>query len=631
MIAPALASMAGFRLVAATVAVLLHLVATAHRPQRDLLGPGRGRWTRGQPEQHNLTLKALVDAAQQLQQKAPVKECFAVAKGGELLYDLDYRAQAGKPAPLIESDSAGKTITALLIGVLATKYNLSLDSTLESHGVRPQADWGPGNTYFPHVTIRHVLGQVAGSGKYPPGAEFTYDSDDYLQHLTALIAAVSKQTPKAFAKENFAVPIGIPELYANDSYTAINPADDNNITAGGSQFVNCVQMLRFGQLILNRGVWPNAVGAPHQLISAEYIEQMLTPQHPQAIQNYGLLTWLSTPGPSHSSSSKGGVTAATTSGTTAATVAAQGCCQPQWLCFGTNHKNGGGNISAADGGQWGALLPGETILSTAQLQAAGLPTPRPGLGLALGWLDKHMIVDPFSNTTIVVFGQTLGSTTLCGERYEKGRGWEAGADGAFSASLVWSCVYPLLPSESYSQSARGSLSGGESRSLLDSSTQVVGTRWNSHAPQRRRRMGRAAVAVSGRATSNSSSGGSCVCYCPPQQGFGGCAPAASAAQCSTETVRPRGVCPAIGMVMQCVSGTGGNTTQLGCEAGFDPAMGNCTAFGEQGCTNRGSISSVSSSRSPFDAMRCSCVPLAFEWCGFVDTPCPDYDPFFPLV
>ena len=36
--------------------------------------------------------------------------------------------------------------------------------------------------------------------------------------------------------------------------------------------------------------------------------------------------------------------------------------------------------------------------------------PRAGLGLALGWLDKHMLVDPFSNMTIVAFGQTSGAT-----------------------------------------------------------------------------------------------------------------------------------------------------------------------------------------------------------------------------
>ena len=56
-------------------------------------------------------------------------------------------------------------------------------------------------------------------------------------------------------------------------------------------------MLRFGQLIVNGGVWPDAEGRPQQLIDAGYIEQMLTPQFPDAAQNYGLLTWLTTAGP----------------------------------------------------------------------------------------------------------------------------------------------------------------------------------------------------------------------------------------------------------------------------------------------------------------------------------------------
>eukprot|EP01048_Picozoa_sp_COSAG05_P026878 COSAG05_NODE_7559_length_797_cov_0.702006_2_plen_139_part_00 len=122
-------------------------------------------------------------------------------------------------------------------------------------------------------------------------------------------------------------------------------------TAGGSQFVSCVQMLRFGQLMVNRGLWLDAAGKPYQLISSQYIEQMLTPQHPTAIQNYGLLTWLTTEGPALSP-----------------TGDVVGCCQPQWGCFGPGHHSGGGNISEADGGRWGALMPGETILSEAQLQ-----------------------------------------------------------------------------------------------------------------------------------------------------------------------------------------------------------------------------------------------------------------------
>ena len=72
-----------------------------------------------------------------------------------------------------------------------------------------------------------------------------------------------------------------------------------------------------------------------QLIDPEYIAQMLTPQHPKAIQNYGLLTWLTTEG---AAGGGGG--------------AAAGCCQPQWGCYGEAHVNGGGNVSSADGGRW---------------------------------------------------------------------------------------------------------------------------------------------------------------------------------------------------------------------------------------------------------------------------------------
>ena len=56
-------------------------------------------------------------------------------------------------------------------------------------------------------------------------------------------------------------------------------------------------MLRVGLLIGNRGVGPDAEGRPQQLIDAGYIEQMLTPQFPEAAQNYGLLTWLTTAAP----------------------------------------------------------------------------------------------------------------------------------------------------------------------------------------------------------------------------------------------------------------------------------------------------------------------------------------------
>ena len=105
-------------------------------------GPGQGNWTRGNPEDHNLTEAVLWQAGRQLQMATPVKECFAVAAGGKLLYEIDYRAAAGKPATLIESDSAGKTITALVIGVLVTKFKLGKLPTLARPGTKLPARRG---------------------------------------------------------------------------------------------------------------------------------------------------------------------------------------------------------------------------------------------------------------------------------------------------------------------------------------------------------------------------------------------------------------------------------------------------------------------------------------------------------
>ena len=69
------------------------------------------------------------------------------------------------------------------------------------------------------------------------------------------------------------VPLGIPALYAKDSYTAIDPADDDNITAGGSQFVSCVQVSRNRP---RRRIAPPALdGAPAAALSNQPLERVL--------------------------------------------------------------------------------------------------------------------------------------------------------------------------------------------------------------------------------------------------------------------------------------------------------------------------------------------------------------------
>ena len=67
-----------------------------------------------------------------------------------------------------------------------------------------------------------------------------------------------------------------------------------DFSAGGGQLVGCRDVARFAQLILNKGEWPTSEGgASHdgvsteQLVSPDYISQLLTPQYPARGFSYG--------------------------------------------------------------------------------------------------------------------------------------------------------------------------------------------------------------------------------------------------------------------------------------------------------------------------------------------------------
>ena len=172
-----------------------------------------------------------------LERLVPVKHCFAVAKDGVLISETNYLNGTDER---MEMDSAGKTVTALLIGVLVKNFDLDLDTPLKDLGVTTESGWGnktaesPEGMYWPRVTIRHVLGQTTGVGIYPPGYAFTYDSDEYLQHLTTLIRVVTKRKPSDWAKENFATPMGIPDLYDSGTATTSWAAATSRLAAGST-------------------------------------------------------------------------------------------------------------------------------------------------------------------------------------------------------------------------------------------------------------------------------------------------------------------------------------------------------------------------------------------------------------
>lgn len=138
-----------------------------------------------------------------------------------------------------------------------------------------------GADYYQNVTARHILSQATGVGKDPPGTKFTYDSNVFISHLSYLLHKVTGEPPVEWATRNYAVPLGLPDLFAFDGF-------GEEISAGGGQLMSCRDALRVGQLLLNKGLWPSVDGGPAvRLLDESYVEAMLSPSFPESAPSYG--------------------------------------------------------------------------------------------------------------------------------------------------------------------------------------------------------------------------------------------------------------------------------------------------------------------------------------------------------
>lgn len=164
---------------------------------------------------------------------------------------------------------------------------IDIDKPLAEYGVKPAtSDGGSGpqferghswGSFWPNVTVRSLLAQSSGYGVVPPGSSFTYDSQEYIQHLSyALAAVVPGGDVLKWARANYAVPLGFDSFF---DYDDVQPdqGGPQQISAGGGQMVTCREMARFGQLIVNRGKWLDKSGQPYQLADPKHIEALTQP------------------------------------------------------------------------------------------------------------------------------------------------------------------------------------------------------------------------------------------------------------------------------------------------------------------------------------------------------------------
>jgi CubicO group peptidase (beta-lactamase class C family) len=225
-----------------------------------------------------------------------------VAKDGKLIHESYF---ANTSETKYETDSAGKMMTAALMGVAVQQGLLDIDKPIKQYGVKPKQyrnAWNnasflwnkTGVDFFDNVTTRHLLTQTNGFGLVPPGSKFTYNSDDYIQHLSYVLSAVSRQDAVTYASDNFAAPLGVPDYYTFDNSGIEGSgthAPIGDFSAGGGQMATCKDLLRVGQLLLNKGKWKKG-DVVTQLIPETYARQALKPSFPHANAAYGFLTWL---------------------------------------------------------------------------------------------------------------------------------------------------------------------------------------------------------------------------------------------------------------------------------------------------------------------------------------------------
>lgn len=483
--------------------------------------------------------------------------------------------------------------TALLIGVLQQRTGFDLDTPIVRYGVTPAANWSrSGVDYFSEVTTRHLLGQTSGLGLFKPGTKFTYDSDQYLQHLSRLVAALTGVEPVAWATEHFATPLGLPDLYMLD---LLGP----DISVGGGQMLSCRDAARLGQLVANRGRWQpydeSASGRPPtQLISEEYAALMVKPSFPEVSSCYSLLSWINAPAASGKAD----------------------CFAARWGCPNNN--------------EWikGTSLIGDGIV-------AGLAPDDVGVGM--GWLAKYVYFIPSWNTTVVTLGQSWGASLACDiGAAGTAHGFTRGYDDGWAMTLAW---------RAFGNATRPAAAPRPNGHYRQRALVPLGTP-TGHLPMPLRQLysgARGMVTTQHRRADNDSSAvinGSCTCTCPPGQGFGVCfdgIPNASlshrnalggagkpAPQCAHFISSAPKYCPAVGVPRQCdpKGPDGGSHCPSVSLYGIPP--GNCSRV-LHGCGPSSSDRDVSDQSFNFEV--CECVPAKFS-CSWAPQPC-SYSPYFP--
>jgi len=128
--------------------------------------------------------------------------------------------------------------------------------------------------------IKHLLTQTAETE--PAGTNFKYNSGDEVNTLGKIITIASGISSKEFARTNLFQPLGL----QNYSWSK-TVADMTDLPIGYGLKISPRDGAKLGQLFLNKGRWDGK-----QIISEQYLNEMIKPTFLSANSGYGYLVWL---------------------------------------------------------------------------------------------------------------------------------------------------------------------------------------------------------------------------------------------------------------------------------------------------------------------------------------------------
>lgn len=214
---------------------------------------------------------------------------FIILHKGRIVYERYWRGfTAGTAYPWF---SAGKTLTAYLVGVAIREGRMELDAPVSRYLGAGWTSMTPAQEQA--VTIRHLLSMTAGFDEFhdglaglnceapdcfrylaPSGTRWAYHNAAYLRLIDALEAATG-QTRNVYTRTHIRDPLGM-------GIRAMWSLNEGNVFVGTTR-----DAARWGHFILNQGRW----GQRKAAVASTYLQAMTRPSQSMN-PAYGYLWWL---------------------------------------------------------------------------------------------------------------------------------------------------------------------------------------------------------------------------------------------------------------------------------------------------------------------------------------------------